>query len=84
MAEQGNAGGTGEVRMKNFNPDDQDACIPAWMQYKREFMVQLAAAGLDDKSNKRQVITLLKTMNQIKFNSGKKDSLLFKLYMHIK
>ena len=60
--QQGNAGSTGEVRMKPFNPDDHDACVPAWLNYKREFRVQLAAAGLDDKPGKRQVNTLLKNM----------------------
>lgn len=50
------------IRMKKFIPSDIDTCVPAWQDYKREFLVLLDAKGLDDKPGKRQVGTLLQNM----------------------
>jgi len=52
----------GQVEMANFKPDDQDTCVPAWQDYKREFRVRLAAAGLDAAPGKQQTNQLLKCM----------------------
>ena len=52
--------GSGE--MAPFKAQDQDTCVPAWQDYKREFRVRLQAAGLDTAPGKRQVGQLLKSM----------------------
>ena len=48
--------------MAPFRPDDPNTCVPAWTDYKREFLVRLDAAGLDDKPGKQKVGNLLKCM----------------------
>ena len=50
------------VSMKPFIPDDVKSCAPAWQNYKREFLVHLDSAGLDDKPWRRKVGQLLKCM----------------------
>ena len=52
----------GSVEMAPFKAQDQDTCVPAWQDYKREFRVRLQAAGLDTAPGKRQVGQLLKSM----------------------
>ena len=49
---------SGRVSMAPFRPDDHSNCAPAWQDYKREFLVRLDAAGLDDKPGKRKVGSL--------------------------
>ena len=50
------------IRMKRFAPGDIDTCVPAWQDYKREFLILLDAKGLDEKPGKRKVGTLLQCM----------------------
>jgi hypothetical protein len=57
MAEAGDS-----VKLKKFNPNDDEGCAAEWEDYKRLFLIHLDAQGLDEASGRRKVGQLLQHM----------------------